>query len=372
MPTVELARGSLRVTCPSSYDVVQPRPEPSIGGRRRRPSPGVAAPGDAVSAALIDAFAEQRLQLVEPVDLVPVAPPPGRRGGAGSRAGMVAIDLDVDADEDAVVLLEADGFYSWQLPTGRTDATARSPRRRGAAGASVRSIHFEIDVRAQPPVRPARRAGAVRGPFGDFVIGRVRAYVLRFAAKVIAGAAMALLDRGSEMPLVEITSTDVKKWRRIGGLSEVGLPASRSARVLLFVHGTFSSTAGSFGALGATAAGQAFLDAALDHYDAVIGYDHPTMSVDPLENARDLLRRLATAKLTAPPVIDILCFSRGGLVARSLLEHLLPTSDWRATSGRVVFVAATNAGTRLAEPENWHTFIDLYTNLVAATARAVA
>ena len=36
----------------------------------------------------------------------------------------------------------------------------------------------------------------------------------------------------------------------------------------------------------------------------------------------------------------------------------------------MAFVGATNAGTLLAEPDNWKTFIDLYTNLAASVARS--
>jgi len=58
-------------------------------------------------------------------------------------------------------------------------------------------------------------------------------------------------------------------------------------------------------------------------------------------------------------------------VARSLVEYVLPSSTWPADIGRVVFVGATNAGTRLAEPKNWRTLVDLYTNLAAGTARSI-
>ena len=71
-------------------------------------------------------------------------------------------------------------------------------------------------------------------------------------------------------------------------------PASRrtgTAASCFFVHGTFDSTVGAFGALAATEAGRDFLTQALGDYDAVIGFDHRTLSVDPLENARELADR---------------------------------------------------------------------------------
>ena len=110
----------------------------------------------------------------------------------------------------------------------------------------------------------------------------------------------------------------------------------------------------------------------LANYDAVIGFDHPTLSEDPLANATDLLRRLKSAADGAPPpYLDVVVHSRGGLVVRSLLEHLLPLSDWRPRIGRVVFVAAPNGGTLLAEPENWKKLIDLYTNLATVACKLI-
>ena len=39
---------------------------------------------------------------------------------------------------------------------------------------------------------------------------------------------------------------------------------------------------------------------------------------------------------------------------------------------RAIFVSCTHGGTQLADPENWKTLIDLYTNLAAAGSRALA
>jgi hypothetical protein len=128
---------------------------------------------------------------------------------------------------------------------------------------------------------------------------------------------------------------------------------------------------GSYGMLTSTTAGRTLLDAASSTYDAVIGFDHRTLSRDPLENAIDLQARLKAQDLALTPSIDIVCYSRGALVARSLIEYLLPSSTARPTIGKVVFVAGTNAGTLLAEPDNWEDLLDLYTSLATATARSI-
>ena len=103
----------------------------------------------------------------------------------------------------------------------------------------------------------------------------------------------------------------------------------------------------------------------------MIGFDHATLSDDPLENASDLLGRLQGVAWPHPPRFDVITHSRGGLVLRSLTEHLLPLANFQARFERVIFVAVTNGGTRLAEPENWQTLIDLYTNLSVAACRLI-
>ncbi len=203
-------------------------------------------------------------------------------------------------------------------------------------------------------------------------MARARAVVLKFAAKAAVGAALQLFERKVRRGLVVMEGDEPQSWRLIENLSALKLPADRPARLLLFVHGTFSSTAGSFGALGVTPWGRVFLEAARANYDAVIGFDHPTLSEDPLANAKDLLQRLQLKALPHPPRIDAISYSRGGLVLRSLLEYLLPQAKPNAEILRTIFVAVVNGGTLLAKPDNWHTLIDLYTNLAAAACRAVA
>jgi len=337
MPSLELAAGSLRVTFPESYDV-EPPPRPDAARRRDQPLDAAAwagrvGPTSAVSSALLEAFAGQSLDLVQRVDLVPVTP--ASHAGAGgrqpSRPGTIQLALDLARDENAVVLLEQDGLFSWLLAAGH-EQTPSSSRRGpghpavGGAEPASRVARFEIDVRTLAPVRPTTRPPAAPGSFDGVVIGRVTAYVLKFASRFAPGALMSLLERRPRPGLVLMTGDDVKAWSRVDDLTQVRLPDSRPARILLFVHGTFSNTAGSFGMLTATPQGRRFLEAAARSHDAVIGFDHRTLSRDPLENATDLHARLSAAHLAFPPTIDIVCYSRGGLVARSLIEYLLPSS----------------------------------------------
>ncbi|MCI0552041.1 MAG: hypothetical protein L0287_13895, partial [Anaerolineae bacterium] len=75
--------------------------------------------------------------------------------------------------------------------------------------------------------------------------------------------------------------------------------------ILLFIHGTFSNTAGGFGGLAPEA-----WKLLQEHYGSQIyGYDHYTLSKSPIENAVDLVKKLPpNAKL------HIVTHSRGGLI----------------------------------------------------------
>jgi hypothetical protein len=144
------------------------------------------------------------------------------------------------------------GLLAWQVPR----------RRDRALGDGRASATFEVDT------RPLGGGHADRGLVDD-----VRAFVLRFTAPIITGAAIELLEAGVDKGLVQVTSSDPKSWVRVRSLSEVRLPAGGAPRILLFVHGTFSSTVGGFGSL-TTDAGTEFLERAIEAYDAVIGFDH--------------------------------------------------------------------------------------------------
>ena len=267
------------------------------------------------------------------------------------------------------MLLERDGLYEWKLPDETRRAPAARTRRGVAAEAPPGRATFRIELEPGPAAPADART---RGLVSDFVTGRVKAFVLKFAAHVVVGKAIAHLEREVRTGIVVIDGHDPATWRRVETLAHVKLPRSRPARILLAIHGTFSSTTGGFGGLAAHTWGRELLSAAAGEYDAVIGYDHRTLSVDPLENASDLLERLRPAELRHAPQLDVIAHSRGGLVARSLTEHLLPLErDGRPAVGRIVFVACTNGGTLLASPAHWKAFVDLYTNLAMAASRLI-
>lgn len=366
----------VRVITSDALVVTESAPESSMPRRGRSarlfgPTPIPGAASDAMGserADLLAAFAAQDMTIVDEVELQPTpAAAALTRGAGGPRQTQTAtLEVDLGTNEESVILVEQDGLYSWHFPSERIAAPpASTPRRRGLT--SSKTARFTLEFQSAPPKAPQRR-----GFIQDFLIAKARAVVLKFVVHASVGPAMQFLERNVRRGLVVMDSSEPQKWQLVDNISSVQLPAGRPARLLLFVHGTFSTTFGSFGGLGATPWGRAFLDAARANYDAVIGFDHATLSEDPLANANDLMQRLQLATLPYPPRIDAISYSRGGLVLRSLLEYLLPSAQPKPEIVRAIFVGVVNGGTLLAKPENWHTLIDLYTNLAAATCRVVA
>lgn len=121
-------------------------------------------------------------------------------------------------------------------------------------------------------------------------------------------------------------------------------PDSKAAggkNVLLFIHGTFSKNEALLAnGLDLTSDGKKLLADAEKHYDLVLAFDHPTLSVSPAMNAFDLAALLRPT----PAKLDIVCHSRGGLVARWFCEGFADPAIPR----RAMLVGSPLAGTSLA------------------------
>lgn len=344
VPTTSLTGGRLRVTHAPTVGVT------AVPVSRQRDGDGPPGVVD-VTPELLEALQESEVRVDRAVgpdatagfDVVEhlALTPTGARGADAAEAP-VELVLDLGAGEDAVVLFEQGGCYSWHLPSGE--------RRLGDG--SRRSARFSLD--AAPGT----------------------ATVLSFWLPDVGALAVKTLESRVRTGLIRLTTPAPSGWLPVAGIADLALPQGKPSRVLLLVHGTFDSTAGAFAAFGAgdpdgVVGGAGFLAAALKDYDAVIGFDHRTLSVNPLENAVELAD-LLTADPSVTTTYDIVCHSRGGLTVRSLIEEVLPGRTWRGRVDRVVFVGATNAGTHFADADRWGALADLYTNLVAARGRRLS
>jgi hypothetical protein len=345
---------------------------PSRGPPRHTPSVVPMPASSGVSAAtgeadgIVQALSRQGLTLVAKLPLEP-APATTVRAAAGPLE--VAVEVDLAPDEAAVILIEQDGVYTWNFDgvAAAEAGPSAAGARRGLRAQCRRRVVFKLPL-------GTLRAGESkrRGWLSDLIIERAQALVFKFAGRFLLGRGIEFLERDIQSGIVAMNGADPNQWTRIADFSTLSLPSDRPSRVLLFVHGTFSSTKGGFAGLCATPWGRAFLAAARANYDAVVGFDHPTLSVDPLVNATALIRCLEARRWTQPMSVDAVSHSRGGIMLRSLMEYLLPAASLPVRVERAVFVGAVNGGTQLAEPKNWRSLINLYTNLAVGTCRAIA
>ena len=140
-------------------------------------------------------------------------------------------------------------------------------------------------------------------------------------------------------------------------------PVGKPSGILLVLHGTFSHGESIFDQLQAVEPRSDFLSWAQARYEHILAFDHPTLSIGPMLNALDLARLFAG--VTAP--VDMVCHSRGGLVARWWLEAFRGASEGPR---RAVFVSSPLGGTSLAAPPNirraMNLFVSVGTHLKAA------
>ncbi len=284
------------------------------------------------------------------------------------------VEVELTPDESAVILIEKDGAYEWHFPEKLAQITQR--QRRGFTNViNSKTAHFSIPIGDPLPVAPGRRSRSLSGAITNFIKEKVTGFVLKFIVRSAIGPLTRLLEKGvQEGPIVISSATNVNDWQRVTDFSGVTLPQDRPAKILFFIHGTFSSTAGSFGALTEYKEGQKFLALALKQYDAVLAYDHHTLAATPNENAEaifqklDQLQKLANVGL----VIDAISFSRGGLVYRYLTEQIAPTERRPLLFNKAIFVGCTNSGTELANHKNWKMLVDFYTTMIACASRLLA
>ena len=146
-----------------------------------------------------------------------------------------------------------------------------------------------------------------------------------------------------------------------------GLPTDTTPRLLLWVHGTFTDTIGSFGDLVRCQPGRRVVRQMLDRYDAVIAFDHPTLSVRPGINAEQLLELLKQRDWPHGLHLELMSTSRGALVVRSLVERkAVKQTELALSFGKVFMVSPASGGTLLADPTQWRSWLDHSTNLIRA------
>ena len=256
-----------------------------------------------------------------------------------------------------VLLVESEGVFQWITPTANI----------GTAAAEIeKSDWFSFDyigiLSTQPQFIGGLWSAARRRIFKGAVV-----YVLKFAVGLGLEKIAAGIDGQGPFGLFTLSGKDPAEWTADKPLLPFSGPKKR---VLLLIHGTFSTTQGSFGDVTNVAVAPLFLQHWTNSYDHVISFEHKTLGESVEKNACDLSDALTNAVgENEGVVIDAIGYSRGGLVLRHLTEKHWPP---QLKIGRIVFVGAPLSGTNLASPRNWNRLLDLYTTFAARAAKLAA
>jgi pimeloyl-ACP methyl ester carboxylesterase len=353
-------------------------PVQTLRGTARTPeeeaAPGVlGAAGEAVEAAL------PTLELVDftpaqppiNIDLTPL--PPAAPGVLGTGAvedattEVSTVEFRPDPGENAVYALlheiqTPDGIiYDVSMPQSGVRGTLieDKPAVLGTGGEDM------IPGVLNFPFRRLVRGGGTTGGTGtqptspdvlggpldviDSVIGgEIVKHVLHLIKAPLDTTLHQIIERFEEQPqVVEIGQSGTllqpldgaEAWRS-------RFDPAREHRVLLFIHG--------FGSNLERSLPKKWVEAFASRYDAVLGYNHPTLTVDPLSNANTL------SAIVPPDVrlnVDIVAHSRGGLVARSLVE--LQPSVQHIRLHRLITCGSPHAGTLLADNQRWDRLVSI-------------
>ncbi len=320
--------------------------------------------------ALDDALAEAGLE--DRHTLVIEAPTPPETASGGRAAGEVGDDeilLQVPAGANEatfVMYIDEAGIISFHYREPAAPEAALPSRAFGAA----RQDRFRIPL----------RSGASHAP------GDSRALFSRLASKIVkvivveafpdyVGAFVARRIKAWEersRPILGLHGGKLVQFFDPAPPAFGDLASIAGKKSLLFIHGTTSSTAGAFSGLQKFPQLLERLDAAYE--GRLIGFNHHTMSIGVAENVRQLFAAFAEAP--AEYTFDIVCHSRGGLLARALMhlddagltrllgENFARPAGLHINIDRIVFVATPNAGTDLALPTRIAGLVERLTNYV--------
>ncbi|PTR33981.1 hypothetical protein C8J98_102168 [Luteibacter sp. OK325] len=316
-----------------------------------------AAVADDGMAALDEALRAQNVTIVKQIDL-DIHPAPGTTRTSATRGGEDGefIELqtpDLGAETGQIVLSMDDaGALRWHLPEDAGDVQPMTTR----AGRSVKRFRIPASVISGDAGTASVTSRSILGAAARRVL-KVLVYPITDPVLGAISNAFASAWEAKKRPhRLRLFTPENYKLSDVPDLDKAGIKAlAEQGPLLLFVHGTFSTAHGGFGDLPQNA-----MQELHDRYGGrVIALDHPTLSVGPDDNVRWLLSQLPDA----PVRLDVICHSRGGLVARVLVEGLgtfaLDTS--RVNVGRVSFVGAPNNGTALADPDHMVSMIDRIT-----------
>ena len=333
---VDLGAG-VTLVAPGLLGTAERAPE-LLGGRADEEPPA--------TPALTDALAAAGLEQVHGVQIAATEVPTIGLDVRGPHdEGLMLLQVPDLGPESPQVLLQVDeaGIATWHFPE---PPTAMAPG----------TLEFSVprEVASAPIEGDADNRGLVA------LIGRKLLSVLVFPALekgvgLLARVLAAKYEKTSRPYRLRTFAPGETRTAGAGNLADHGWDGI-DGRALLFVHGTFATSHGTFSGLSDD------VIAGLWHaYGGnVLAFDHPSLSVTPQQNAAELLTMIPPDRRLD---LDIVSHSRGGLVARAIAD-VAASADSPLQVRSTVFVAAPNGGTPLADDKHIKAFIDRMTTML--------
>jgi len=254
------------------------------------------------------------------------AAPPSTRGALKAavrvgteRGGGEPVRVSARPGRDVVVLEIANGPTLVLHPAAARDlmlAQSASVTRDALAG--TRGKPSEILVPAQlgwPGLEAEATRGTTRGWLGQALLTGFQVLTgdaLDPAAKLAAAAVTKKVDAQVDVGVYRLDANSLASLKGSGAKLDIVPAAADGGPLLVFVHGTFSDTVGTFGKLW-TLHSATVRQLFSSYDDRVYALDHPTLGTSPIGNALTLVRALPVGAR-----IHLVTHSRGGLVAEAV------------------------------------------------------
>ena len=317
-------------------------------------------------------------------------------GHSTPATGQVKISVPKRAPGSNALLLihDSTGALSWHAPDGiipRSSETVRLPPGSAAAPADdgVTVSAAESSTTAPDPAAtgtvsftvPATRFAAGNQHAG--LLSRIAGLVEHFHFHPGLGSASKVLSV-VEYPVEHLVGElgakwfadwehnkhpSVVRWFPAEGNLTVGEPLSPTnwhqlaqGPTLLFIHGIFSSCEAGFAGIRHDNSTWPLLRQR--YGNRIIGFDHPTGSVGPADNAEWFLDQIPNVNLD----LDIVCHSRGGLVARSIAAQAAQRG-MTVNIRRIVFAATPNGGSQITMTQNWVGMVNRISSVLTLPAK---
>jgi hypothetical protein len=221
--------------------------------------------------------------------------------GGAARAGRTPLVIPGVQPDDVLEIELQDGFRLWmRAEDAARDLRARASRDRAAD---------VIEIPSQLPTGAASRA------LGGWAIKSLKVLGIDLEGSIASIVATSVEGRLQPGPgLYRCSPADPAALQPIGALSGSG-------PVLLFLHGTASSTVGSFGGLWGPAGAPVASSLFTRYGGQVLAWQHRTLTEGPAANALALVTALE-ALLEPGAELHVVSHSRGGLIGELLARGM--------------------------------------------------